>query len=220
MTLVSEALTSADPQALRMVAAAEPIILASILSPTVSLAIWGRELPRPLLRDACRVAQAAPFVRVGQGKPDVAVARAIDGFDPLPHPALMADMLFLAKLFAEVSASLYVRLRLEAVADSSCSLFHADAVRLRLLCTYCGDGTEWLARAGGGAEARRLRDGSALPDPSSVQRLPTGAAAILRGEARTPGCGCIHRSPPMPRDATGRALRPRLLLCIDPAEEE
>jgi len=203
-----------------MLAAAEPIILASILMPAVSLAIWGRDLPRPLLQDAQRLAQYAPFVCTGRGEPDVAVMQALTDFNPSPHPALLADMLFLANLFAEVSCSSQIRLRLEAVADDSCALFHADAVRLRLLCTYCGDGTEWLVRAGGAGEAKRLRDATGLPDPVSIQRLPTGAAAILRGEAGAFGQGCIHRSPPMPRDAAGRALRPRLLLCIDPGEEE
>lgn len=203
-----------------MVAAAEPIILASILDSTVSLAIWGRELPRPLLQDAHRLARGSPFLRIGQGEPEIAVVQLLAAFDPPPHPALAADMLFLARLFAEVSDTSRIRLRMEAVADDGCPLFHADAVRLRLLCTYCGDGTEWLARAGGAAEARRLRDTPDLLDLATVQRLPTGAAAILRGEAGLPGHGCIHRSPPMPRDASGRALRPRLLLCIDTAEEE
>ncbi|MGY4802739.1 DUF1826 domain-containing protein [Teichococcus aerofrigidensis] len=166
------------------------------------------------------MAQQAPFVCSGIGEPDIAVMQALAGFEPPLHPALLADMLFLANLFAEVSDSQQVRLRLEAVSDDSCALFHADAVRLRLLCTYCGDGTEWLARAGGAAEARRLRDGDVLPDRASIQHLPIGAAAILRGEAGMPGHGYIHRSPPMPRDATGRALHPRLLLCIDPAEED
>lgn len=201
-----------------MVAAAEPIILASILAPTVSLAIWGRDLPQPLLRDAQRLAQHAPFVCSGRGEPDAAVMEALAVLDPPPHRALAADMTFLSHLFAEVSDSPQIRLRLEAVADDSCALFHADAVRLRLLCTYCGDGTEWLARAGGAGEARRLRD--AAPDPASILRLPTGAAAILRGEGGMPGHGCIHRSPPMPRDTAGRALRPRLLLCIDQGDEE
>ncbi|PHK93175.1 hypothetical protein CR162_19925 [Pseudoroseomonas rhizosphaerae] len=212
MFLACEALTADDPRAPRMLAAAEPLALFEVLQPGVSLAIWGRALPRALQQAASGLAGLAPFSRSYQGSPDQVAAAALADLPPPRSRVLAADLRFLALLFQAVSARPVIRLRLEGVADDGCPRFHADAVRLRLLCTYCGAGTEWLPLPGGEA--------AQPPDPAVILRLPAGAVAVMRGEAGLPGHGCIHRSPPMPRNAAGRALRPRLLLCLDEGDED
>ena len=102
-----------------------------------------------------------------------------------------------------------IQARLEGVAGDACRRFHADAVGLRLLCTYAGAGTEWLPLFG--AEAARAHDPRQGPVPV---RLGTGHAAILKGDAHpsAPGRGLVHRSPPMDGPPV-----PRLLLCLDEA---
>ncbi len=89
-----------------------------------------------------------------------------------------------------------LRLRLEHVADDACRKFHVDAVRLRLLCTYAGLGTEWIDPAG------------------QVQRMPLMQAGLFKGAAYPDAAPrVLHRSPPVSHRPPGR--RSRLLLCID-----
>jgi hypothetical protein len=122
---------------------------------------------------------------------------------------LAADLRLLARLFAGILEQDRLRIRLEALEGDGCPRWHADKVGLRLLCTWHGAGTEWLARDGGAALARTLPMGTRLP---GMKRIGAGDIAILKGEAFPghAGHGCIHRSPPR-RAGDG----PRLLVCLD-----
>jgi len=193
----------------RAVAGPSPESLLEILHPAVNLAIWSRETP-PTLRRALAAMTAAPFRAIAEAAPG-AVVDALSPQLPAATPAeLLLDIHGLAVAFATIAGQRSLRARLEVVTDDSCHRFHADAVRLRLLCTYRGAGTQWLALPGGAAAARVL--GSRPPVPPEA--LGTGAVAILKGEAHPgqAGHGCIHRSPPMPPGAPAR-----LLLCLDEA---
>lgn len=193
------------------VPAAEPGVLFAALRPEVNLAVWHRELPAGFAASLRDLAAAAPFETIAGGAPGHAVA-SLAGSLPAPAPIdLLLDIHDLAVAFAAVAGSGgAVRVRLEATADRSCPRWHADGVGLRLLCTYRGPGTEWLPLAGGAAAASGLPPGG--PAPGRAARLPTGAVAILKGEAYpgNSGWGCVHRSPPAAPG--GRA---RLLLCLD-----
>jgi hypothetical protein len=192
---------TAGPSAL---SAADPGILASIGRRDVHLAVWARRLPPPLLAAAKRIALAGP-VSVAVEEPPDQVADAIADRWPGALPAvLLHDIRALAVLFAMLRATpRAVRARLEAVHGRGCWRWHADAVPVRLLCTYHGPGTEVLDSIAG-AEAAR-----ALPPDTSGLTLPTGAVALLKGEGHPggQGRGCIHRSP--------QEAGPRLLLCLD-----
>ena len=194
------------------VAASDPLILAGIHRPEANLAIWNRDrasLPtdqslRPFLR-------AAPFTAITEGAPDTIIDGLVSSLPSQPPPHLLLDIADLAAAFAIVDgARPTVRVRLEALVHDGCYRWHADAVGLRLLCTYCGAGTEWLPIDGGAAAARCI--GKHGP-PCPPAQLARGAVAILKGEgyAGNSGGGCIHRSPP-----AGNS--PRLLLCIDQTE--
>jgi len=111
-------------------------------------------------------------------------------------PALRADLAELTALYARLLRLTRVRIRLETVTTDACSLFHVDRVRLRLLTTYVGPGTDWL-------------DVTAAPD-ARIRRLPEGAVALFKGSLWPGSPGCPHRSPPIA--GTGRH---RLMLSID-----
>ncbi|WP_237217696.1 DUF1826 domain-containing protein, partial [Falsiroseomonas oryziterrae] len=179
-----------------VVTGAEPEALVEIRRPEVNLAVWTRDLPPGLDGRLRALAEAAPFTALAEDLPEAAVdALAAQ----LPHPAplaLLQDIRALATAFAAIARTGgAVRIRLEGIDDEGCHRWHADAVGLRLLCTYHGPGTEWLALAGGARVARGL-DPKALP--VAPGRLALSAAAILKGEAYpgNAGFGCIHRSPP------------------------
>lgn len=192
------------------VSAASPGVLLDIRRAEVNLAIWHRDLPTGLTRALRGLCAAAPFAAVAEDVPDTvldAVAAKLPAAAPLD---LLLDIQRLAALFAAIAdTGGTVRVRLEGITGPACHRWHADAVGLRLLCTYRGAGTEWLPLAGGAAAARALHS---APPPCAAASIATGAVAILKGEgfAGNAGFGCIHRSPP-----AGPGERARLLLCID-----
>ena len=153
---------------------------------------------------------APPLSRPSPKAPPAPSATSCRSNSRPPHRDLLLDLTDLAQFFAALDNDApSVRVRLEALTHDGCSRWHADAIGLRLLCTYRGPGTQWLPLDGGAATARAI--GHDAP-PCSAAEFPTGAVAILKGEGYpdNPGAGCIHRSPP-----AGPGRRARLLLCID-----
>ncbi len=193
------------------VSSGDPGVLLSVHRPEVHLAIWHRLLPSTLSGRQLRpLLDAAPFTAVACAPLEEltdSLARKL----PAPPPAdLLLDIDDLALGFAMLAGHRgTVRARLEALTHNGCSRWHADAIGLRMLCTYWGPGTEFLSLDGGAAMACQLPIG--LPRVAMGQ-IATGAVAIMKGEAHpdATGCACIHRSP-----AAGPGPRARLLLCID-----
>jgi len=169
--------------------------LATIHHAEVDLVIWDRGNEVALYQDVATLSlDQLPAFRlesVAIAELDVALA---------PHtattPALRTDIAELARLCARLLRLTRVRIRLETVTTDACSLFHVDRVRLRLLTTYIGPGTDWL-------------DVTAAPD-ERIRRLPEAAVALFKGSLWPGSPGCPHRSPPI--NSTGQH---RLLLSID-----
>lgn len=189
---------------------AGPEVLARIGDPGVAAVIWRR--PRdPLLAGWI---DALPPHRLPRLRGRVAArdlgaavrdACAEAGLPfSLGRTALEADAGLLGLRFAEAMGIATLDARLEVVTTDACRRFHLDRVRARLLCAWRGPGCDYGPAIGPG-------------QVSDVSRLPTGAAAILRG-ALWPGeaTGLLHRSPPI--EGTGAT---RLLLALDvPGDED
>jgi hypothetical protein len=197
------------PAPATVIAAEEGEVLLTILRPEVNLALWQRPIPGDFTSMLAALMAHAPFCAEAEG----IVAEATDALAArLPAPApldLLLDIRRLAVAFSVLTESEgRARLRLEAITGPGCSRWHADAVGLRMLCTYRGAGTQWLCREGGAALARTLPEG---PQRAAAQIAP-GTVAVLKGEGfpGNAGHGCIHRSPP-----GGTGGQARLLLCID-----
>ena len=84
---------------------------------------------------------------MAEGTPTAAARELFKGSAFFPW-ALCIDIQKLGYVFASLAGESYVKLRLEHVIDDSCRNFHVDQMRLRLLCTYIGSGTEWLDGSG------------------------------------------------------------------------
>ena len=122
---------------------------------------------------------------------------------------LLADVADLARLYARATGSAPIRLRLEAIRDDACRRFHADQVHARLLCTYRGPATEWLAAR----DVRLAADGYvADPEPGAIRRLERFEVGLFAG-ALSPR-SWVHRSRPL--SGSGRD---RLLLVVDEGGE-
>jgi hypothetical protein len=191
--------------------AADPMVLFEALRPEVNLAIWHRPLPAEVTRPLASLMAHAPFCLTAEDTPERAVDALAAELPALAPVDLLLDIQRLAIVFATLIGRETVGMRLEAITGRACHRWHADAVGLRLLTTYRGAGTEWLALGGGRDTARALGEETALP-PGVAQGLPAGAVALLKGEGYpgNAGWGCIHRSPP-----AARGPRARLLLCLD-----
>lgn len=149
---------------------------------------------------------------------------AIDAFEPLPEAmrrgvgaaAFAADVRSLCLAFAVLTDATRLGVRLARLHGPMCPRFHTDFVGVRLLTTYHGPGTEWLAaehvdrRVLGHRSGGRPDDRSGLLRPGAVvHRLPAFAVALFKGEAwpGNAGFAVVHRSPP--------TEKVRLLLSVD-----
>ena len=123
-------------------------------------------------------------------------------------PWLRMDIAAIAHAFARRAECAELEVRLERVDDDACSRIHQDHVSMRLLSTYRGPGTQWVAPAEA-EQARRLQgrfDGR-------VHEMPRFSVGIFTGQKHSSG-GVLHRSPPI----LGTNVT-RLLLCLTPAGE-
>lgn len=129
--------------------------------------------------------------------------------------ALREDLLDLIPRFAALLRADEVMATVLLDATDGCRRFHCDHVGLRLLCTYAGPGTEWLADATW-RRALLARKDLALgafnqaiaAGADGVRRAGTGDVLVLKGHAwpGNAGRGAIHRSPPVRASRTRRLL--------------
>jgi hypothetical protein len=178
-------------------------VLAEVARPEVGLAVWARPLD-PLLHDWLML----PGRRdITGGRVLVPLDRCVEAVVTLlghkPGP-LVADIFALALRFCAVAGTDLVDIRLEEIAHDACWRFHRDNVRLRMVTTYVGPGTEIVPAAHSAAAIAQQRE---YDGPSYM--LPPGAVALFRGSQSASG-GVVHRSPPIAH----RGLR-RLFLCIN-----
>jgi hypothetical protein len=191
-------------------------VLGDIARPGVELAAWQRS-PDPAWAAwlAAMPAPDWPVCRL-EATPDDA-ARALNAhFDACGTPsgkarnAFVADIARLVARFAALAATRSVRVRLDAVSGDACRRWHRDCVPLRLVCTYRGPGTQWIAPALGAAVL-------AEPDDDAPQALAfeAGDVALFKGcgwPGQAHDGGIVHRSPRI----AGTGLT-RLVLVLDAA---
>ncbi|MEM1435901.1 MAG: DUF1826 domain-containing protein [Pseudomonadota bacterium] len=144
---------------------------------------------------------------------DGVAAALADGFSGAPPAALVDEIELAVELLTELLDCRAVGVRLTTLRQPMCPRFHQDQVPCRLLITFAGPATEWIAA--GQVDLPRLRDRTCTADPvlagGRVQQLETGAWSLLKGGAWRDGyAGVVHRSPA----ASGSAGR--LLASFDP----
>lgn len=180
-------------------------ILRDIALPGVAAAIWERKPDvsfqawidnltadqLPALRIVVPVDQAEEAVRVACDSAKTPPGAERDWF--------IHDVAGLAGFFGDILKVDHIQIRLDIAAGKMCPSFHRDNVPARLLCTYRGQGTEYVPE--------QFRN-----NPDRVRMMKTGAVGLFRGSQWTSGepCGLLHRSPPVQAESG-----PRLLLVVD-----
>jgi hypothetical protein len=121
---------------------------------------------------------------------------------------LESDIAGLSCRYAAVTGMRAMHVRLAAVDGDACRYFHVDRLSFRLLCTYRGAGTQWVAPGTpvDGATGPELT-ASLEAAPDRVNSIPPRAVAIMRGlDPGTGQPGLLHRSPPAHDLNDGRLL--------------
>lgn len=184
----------------------DPAGLRDFLQPGSAAAIWRRNLPGHVHSWLEALEEdALPSGRVVLPKDAVAESVGhlcdISGLPGGEERAwLEDDITEMARTFAELMQTDYLRLRLDKIHTNACRRFHIDMITARLVCTYRGTGTQYGIAADG-------------TDPTQVFTVPTGAPILLRGKLwpADPSSSLLHRSPPI--EGTGET---RLVLVLDP----
>jgi len=121
---------------------------------------------------------------------------------PLPPSAytwLRRDLTHLTAEFARLAGTFCITVKLDLLDSTPCTRYHEDKVRVRLLCTYLGPGTEWLVDEG--VDRLRLYGASGPEGNAAIAKgappLVTrdGQVLLLRGRWPGSGPGAVHRSP-------------------------
>jgi hypothetical protein len=200
--------------------------LAGILARGTNAAIWLRDPPESITNwitawpSLTEVDMDSTVTRDSEAERAIPAKLAEAGCPPGEgRAALAADITFLAHTFSRISGRPEARVRLETLRDHGCTKFHVDHLRLRLLCIYAGPGTEWVSNDQvnrsqlGNAEIRIEKANRLIvPQPGSINVLPTGAVMIFKGNQfqGDQHRGLVHRSHPV-----SAFHMFRLRLCID-----
>ena len=110
---------------------------------------------------------------------------------------LATDIDRLVRVFAKLTTSKDVFVKLECLADNGCQFWHQDSVSFRLVTTYRGPCTEWVHPDASKATLRRKS-----ADSKDAQSLCHHDVALFKGRGETSHGdsllnhpGIVHRSP-------------------------
>lgn len=199
-------------------------VLACIYQEEVNISIWQRELSEALSNAAARLLLENPQLQISRPmSPRDAYEILIESFGGTAEPAALAeDIAELADMFGFLFDLKYIGLRLTALGHAMCPRFHVDWVPCRLVTTYQGEATQWLAhervdrgKLGAGNEGKPDEQSGLFSDAGDIQQVRPGHVALLKGEswAGNAEAGLVHRSPQLNAGAR------RLLLTLDFANE-
>ncbi|MBV6285502.1 DUF1826 domain-containing protein [Pseudomonas aegrilactucae] len=186
----------------RQVLGESPQVLTEVLQDGVNMAVWQRRLPahiedfaRVLLSLGQPLGESLTLALQAEGEVPPLRGLAAGYADLQGHAGFVADVTWLIGAYACLLDARRVGLRLQVLDGAMCPRFHVDHVPLRLITTYAGPASEWLA----------------MPDAREVQQLASGDVALLKGEKwlGNEGAGLVHRSPQL---ADGQR---RLILTLD-----
>lgn len=198
----------------------QPSIFADIYRPDVNIVIWQRQLADTLC------AAVDQLINSKQLKPvEIAVAPE-NTYDELTGilgdseaaSILSQDIALQVDMFCCLFDLKRAGLRLTMLDKAMCPRFHVDKIPCRLVSTYQGVATEWLAhehvdrtKLGAGNNGLKDEDSGLFDKSEHIQQLTQGDVALLKGEnwQDTEGAGLVHRSPAVKNNIQ------RILLTLD-----
>ncbi|UTW05872.1 DUF1826 domain-containing protein [Pseudomonas benzenivorans] len=192
-------------------------VFTEILREEVNLAIWQRRLPAQidafvaqLLAQGHALAQTL-IVELATAESPADLSGLLAEYRHIPgQEDCLSDIGWLVSAFACLLGARRIGLRLRVLDRPMCPRFHVDRVPVRLITSYAGPGSQWLAE--GAMVRQRLGEPAAEPqDPALINSSLAGHVLLAKGEkwSGNEGAGLIHRSP---QPHSGKR---RLLLTLD-----
>jgi hypothetical protein len=190
--------------------------LAAIRQRALDLCVWRRQVDahwQAWLTKHFADSHVSFDERVDFAKPRI--HRWLSSLPATPERArLQLDIEKLLTRFSVLARRERGRAQLHVVRTQHCPKFHVDMVRYRMITTYFGAGTEWIAESD--VKRQRLASSSVESAPlrrgARWQRLQSFDVAVMKGASETNReFGVVHRSPHVHDDA-------RLVLTIDAKE--
>lgn len=191
--------------------------LVVIYEEAINVCVLHREADRAVERFARSVLGTSELertLRLPSGRLD---AQALLG-EHAQHPdslPFIEEIRWLARLYEDLTGAEEVGIRLASSHQPLCPRFHVDRIGVRMVCTYCGAGTEfidhedvdrrWLGRSADGQAEEAC---GLYRTPHAVQRMQPFDIGLLKGEAwpGNEGRGIVHRSPAVPPSAARRVF--------------
>jgi len=194
--------------------------LAEIYQEDVNIAIWQRSLSPSILSAARGLLCSNHLFRISTPvAPENTFERINEALGSGEQAQLLSrDVEEIVSMFCYLFELEEVGLRLTTLDRAMCPKFHVDRVPCRLVTTYSGIATEWLAhdivdraKLGTGSQGKSDADSGLYQHQSDIQQLIAGDVAVLKGESwvGNEGAGLVHRSPNLANQEK------RLLLTLD-----
>jgi hypothetical protein len=200
--------------------AENPMVFTDLFLPEKHIAIWQRSAQQTISRyfEAC-------FEDLGQGLRTVysmsTLKQALVAALPEGEgkAAVIEDIYLLAEMLTCLFDCHDVGIRLAPVTEAMCPRFHVDKIPARLICTYLGNGTQWLpaevvthSKLGHGANGQADHESGLYCEPAAVQQLKSFDVGILKGTTWHDDVtkAVVHRSCPVEKG------QKRVLLTLDP----
>ena len=192
----------------------QPEMLHRIVNPGVNLCLWQRPAQEAVIRELSSLKVSdLPDVRCSTSlesfDDDVDTLLQKQGLDPLAFSNWRIDLRRIADHYFGVSDDRDVTLRLVTTENDDCRRFHVDYTHLRLLCTYRGQGTEWLTNK----QVDRFAQSSGAPNDAIIRfgkpsQFDPFWVGILKGAAYPGNAGhaLLHRSHPIAASADTRVV--------------
>ena len=197
-----------------------PEVMTSIYEENCNIAIWKRQLPEAFVSSIESSFTTQPPLTYSIVVNATSVEKDIEQIvlDREYGAQLREYIKQTVDMFCCLFEGSRVGLRLSTLNKAMCPRFHVDRVPCRLITTFCGKGTEWLAHKNvnrsklGHGNGGKPDDKSGLFNNSGdINTLACGDVALLKGETweGNEGAGLVHRSPPL------KSNESRLLMTLD-----
>ncbi|MCC5856031.1 MAG: DUF1826 domain-containing protein [Idiomarina sp.] len=189
------------------------LVLPEVLNEHINLAIWQRALPHEVTTYAQFLQRTQwpqqRFLTTAQNVADIlSDALPSDSASAATRTAFIRDVALLAEMYSCLFDVQDVGIRLARLSTAMCPKFHTDKLGCRLITTYAGLGTEWLAND----VIQRTTSGKVMTSVDApVQHLNAGDVALFKGDGWADAAfgGIVHRSPAVPESDA------RVVLTID-----
>lgn len=198
----------------------DPVVLTDLFLPEKHITIWQRDL-MPNIEHYFD----AVFHHLGQGLRGVYALPSMKQTlnKELPDGEGKAEVIEDIYLLSDMMTCLFdcqdVGLRLAPMDSAMCPRFHIDNIPARLVCTYLGNGTQWLpsevvnhAKLGHGSNGLPDHESGLYADSDAIQQLCGFDVGLLKGSAwdNDVSKAAVHRSCPI------EVGQKRVLLTLDP----